>query len=374
MFMRIVTFWAALLFASAVAAPAAMARAPDTVEEAAVRLLFEAPGVTGTRAVVVLKDGKRVAERYAPGYTPDNRFISWSMAKSVTSTMIGILVDQGKLQLDAPAPVPAWQKPGDPRAAITLRQMLHMSSGIRHQESGEENAPVEKADTTQLLFGKSAADFVGAALAKPLESKPGSIYEYSTANSTLLAWIAGNRITQETEPLKRRAAIALWLRQNIFLPAGMPSAVPEFDAQGNFLGGSLVHATARDWANFGQTYLNKGVGPTGKRVVSESWVNFVQQPAPTDAGYGGHFWLNKIRTSKNGTKFPALFPDMGPADAYAAVGHLGQYVIVIPSENMVLVRLGKTQDETLAPVRAALGQAVRQLATLKRTAAVQNRQ
>ncbi len=362
--MRIKAICSALMLAAASLPNSALARAPDTIEEAATRLLFEAPGVEGTRAVVVMQDGKVIAERYAPGYSAKNRFISWSMAKSVTSTMIGILVDQGKLQLDAPAPIAAWQRPGDSRALITLRQMLHMSSGIQHQESGEETSPVEKADTTQFLFGKKAGDFVRAALAKPLESKPGSVYEYSTANSTLLAYIAGNIISRDTDPLKRRTTIATWLKQNIFDPAGMPSAVPEFDAQGNFLGGSLVHATAQDWANFGQTYLNKGVGPAGRRVVSENWVKFVQEPSPTDVGYGGHFWLNKVRTSKNGKKFPALFPEYGPPDAYAAVGHLGQYVIIVPSQHLVVVRLGKTQDENLAPVRKALGLAVQQLSAL----------
>jgi CubicO group peptidase (beta-lactamase class C family) len=337
------------------------ARAPDTIEEAALKQIFDGTGVSGTRAVIALKDGRLIAERYAAGYSARTRFISWSMAKSVTSTMIGILVDQGKLHLDAPAPIADWQRPGDPRRAITLRQMLHMSSGIQHQESAEETSPIEKADTTQMLFGRGAGDFVGAALAKPLENSPGSVYEYSTATSTLLAYVAGNIITAERNPAKRRAAISLWLKRNIFDPASMPSAVPEFDSQGNFLGGSLVHATARDWANFGQTYLNKGVGPAGTRVVSGNWVNFVQESTKTDAGYGGHFWLNKIRTNKSGKTVPALFPEAGPADAYAAVGHLGQFVIIVPSQKLVLVRLGKTQGENMVPVRKALGIAVKQL-------------
>jgi CubicO group peptidase (beta-lactamase class C family) len=346
-----------------------LARAPDTLEQAAISQLFKGPGVTGTRAVVMLQDGKLVGEQYAPGFSANNRFISWSMAKSVTSTMVGILADQGKLQLDAPAPVAAWQKPGDRRAAITLRQMLHMSSGIQHQEGAEPSSPVEKADTVQMLFGKQAGDFAMHALARPLESAPGSVYEYSTANSTLLSYIAGNAITRETHPQKRRAIIAAWLKTNLFDPAGMPSAVAEFDAAGNFLGGSLVHATARDWANFGQTYLNNGVGPEGKRVVSEAWVRFVQMPAATDAGYGGHFWLNRIRTSKDGPKFPALFPGNGPENIYGAVGHLGQYVVIVPDQKLVVVRIGKTPDEQLGPVRASLGQAVNILSKLSPTLA-----
>jgi CubicO group peptidase (beta-lactamase class C family) len=351
----------------------AFARAPDTIEEASAKIavneLFNGPGVNGTRAVVILRDGKLVAQQYAPGFQANTRFISWSMAKSVTATMVGILVDQGKLQLDAPVPIAAWQQPGDKRAAITLRQMLHMSSGIQHQEGAEPTSPIEKADTTQMLFGQQAKDFVANAFARPLETAPGRIYEYSTANSTLLSYIASNAITRETAPQKRRAIVAAWLKENLFDPAGMPSAVAEFDAAGNFLGGSLVHATARDWAHFGQTYLNNGVGPGGKRVVSEAWVRFVQTPAATDAGYGGHFWLNRVRTSKDGPKFPALFPGNGPENIYGAVGHLGQYVVIVPDQKLVIVRLGKTPDENLAPVRKALGQAVKKLSTISPTLA-----
>jgi CubicO group peptidase (beta-lactamase class C family) len=362
--MRTTNLFAPVLLAGFVLALPAVARAPDTRAQSAIRQLFDGPGVAGTRAAIILENGKLTAERYAPGYAASTRFVSWSMAKSVTSTMIGILVDQGKLSLDQPAPLAAWQKPGDPRAKITIADMLHMSSGVRHQESGEETSPVEKADTTQLLFGRTSGDFVGNASVRPLESPPGSVYEYSTATSTLLAHIAGNAVTRETDPMKRRAAIAAWLQKNIFLPAGMPSAVAEFDAQGNFLGGSLVHATAREWANFGQTYLNNGVGPGGQRVVSAAWVAYVQVSAKTEAGYGGHFWLNRPRTSPLWKQFPAMFAEIGPVDAYAAIGHLGQYVVIVPSQKLVVVRLGKTRDENLAPVRKALGIAVKHLSTV----------
>ncbi len=340
----------------AVAQPVA-ARAPDTIPQAAARLLFDAPGVSGTRAVVLMQKGRIVAEQYAPGFDASTRLISWSMAKSITSTMIGILIDQKKLSLDQFAPIPAWQKSGDPRGKITIAEMLHMSSGLQHQESGDAAVPIEQADTTQFLFGRAAADFVAAASAKPLESPPGTQFEYSTATSVLLGFIAGNVITAETDPQKRRLAIAAWLARNIFEPAGMPSAVAEFDGRGNFLGGSLVHATARDWANFGQTYLNNGIGPAGKRVVSQAWVKYVQKPSETDTTYGAHFWLNTQRTGKPSN----LFPEYGPPDAYAAIGHLGQYVVIVPSRQLVVVRLGKTPDDQLDAVQKSLGLAVRQL-------------
>ena len=137
-------------------------------------------------------------------------------------------------------------------------------------------------------------------------------------------------------------------------PAAMPSLLCEYDPQGHLLGGSFCHASARDWSNFGQLYLNKGI-VAGREVVSPAWVAFVQTPAPTNAGYGGQFWLNRVPTKPHET---ALFADQGPADAYAAIGHLGQYVIIVPSKNLVVVRLGKTQDDVLKPVKVALGRLV----------------
>ena len=137
-------------------------------------------------------------------------------------------------------------------------------------------------------------------------------------------------------------------------PAGMTSLVCEFDAAGTMLGGSLCHATAHDWARFGQMYLHGGV-VKGRQVVPAEWVSFVRTPAKTDGGYGGHFWLNRARPAGSD---PALFPEAGPPDAYAAIGHLGQYVVVVPSKRLVVVRLGKTLDDRLAPVRQAIGRLV----------------
>lgn len=319
----------------------------------AVEAFFTRPELGETRAIMVLQDGVPIAERYAPGYGPNNRFISWSMAKSVTSTLVGQLVADGKLQLDAPAPVAEWRRrPGDPRAKITLRHLLHMSSGLHHTEGGER---LQDADTVRILFTDRARDAAGASIAQTLEAPPGSKYEYSTATSVILADIVQRTAAPNAKtPAERRRSMRAHMLDRLVRPADMTSLVCEFDAAGTMLGGSLCHATARDWARFGQLYLDGGV-VKGRQVVPAEWVSFVRTPSKTDGGYGGHFWLNQPRPAGSD---PALFPEAGPPDAYAAIGHLGQYVVVVPSKRLVVVRLGKTLDDRLTPVRLAVGRLV----------------
>ncbi len=337
--------------APAVVAPAATARA-------AADAFFTDPRLAETRGLIVLQDGKRIYERYAPGYGPGNRFISWSMAKSLTSTIIGELVSDGKLEMDSPAPVPAWHKtPDDPRAAITLRQLLHMESGLQHIESD----PPERADTNRGLFADKSGNIVAHAVSAPLGAKPGTVFQYSTLTTHILADIAVRTLAPTAKtPAERRAAMRRFIIDRISGPAGMPSLLCEYDPAGTLLGGSLCHASARDWANFGQMYLDNGM-VAGRQVVAPDWVAFVRTPAPTNPGYGGQFWLNRLRPAG---KEPALFPEMGPPDAYAAIGHLGQYVVIVPSKRLVVVRLGKTQDDVLGPVRPALGRLVNSFATV----------
>ncbi len=345
-----------ILCAVLIAVPAGVAAQPvaalATATLPAADVFFTDPSLAETRAVIVIQNGTRVYERYAAGYGPGNRFISWSMAKSLTSTIIGALVADGKLELDSPAPVPEWRKtPGDPRAAITLRQLVHMSSGLKHIEAD----PVETADTNRALFADKSGDLVAHAVSAPLASKPDTVFQYSTLTTHILDDIAVRTLAPDAKtPAERRAAMQQFIRARLSGPAGMPSLLCEYDPAGTLLGGSFCHASARDWANFGQMYLDNGV-VAGRQVVSPEWVKFVRTPAPTNPGYGGQFWLNRLHPAG---KDPALFPEMGPADAYAAIGHLGQYVIIVPSKRLVVVRLGKTQDDVLAPVRPALGRLV----------------
>lgn len=346
---------AALLAGPVFAQPAAVA--PSTALPAADQF-FTDPQLAETRAIVVLLDGKQVYERYAPGYGPGNRFISWSMAKSLTSTIVGDLVADGRLDLDSPVPVPEWRKlPNDPRAAITLRQMLHMSSGLQHIEA----EPVESADTNRALFADKSADIVAHAVSAKLQSPPGTKFQYSTLTTHILDDVAVRTLAPAARTAQqRRAAMRQFIIDRISGPAGMSSLLCEYDPAGTLLGGSMCYATARDWANFGQLYLGNGV-VAGRQVVSADWVKFVRTPAATNPGYGGQFWLNRLHPAGND---PALFPEQGPADAYAAIGHLGQYVIIVPSKHLVVVRLGKTQDDRLGQVRPALGRLVNSFPTV----------
>jgi CubicO group peptidase (beta-lactamase class C family) len=342
------------LSAAAAAAPCARdARAMPTSPEAIACTFFDSKALAETRALVVLKDGKPVIELYAPGYGPNNRFISWSMAKSITSTLVGQLVGDGALALDAPAPVAAWrERKDDPRAAITLRQLLHMSSGLEHWESS--NDMPEDPDTNRLLFGDRARDAVPFIAGKPLAHAPGSTYQYSTATSMLLADIVQRAAAPAATPQARKRAMRDHMVRRLIRPAGLSSLICDFDGAGAMAGGSLCHMTALDWARFGQLYLDGG-RVNGVQVVPAAWVDFVRTPAPTDGGYGGHFWLNRPRPDG---RDDALFPASGPADAYAAIGHLGQYVVIVPSKRLVVVRLGKTNDGDLAPVRRGLAKLV----------------
>lgn len=327
--------------------------------QAALDRLFNDKSLGETRAIVVLQNGKPVIERYAPGYGPNNRFISWSMAKSVTSTLVGQLVAAGKLDLDAPAPVPAWHRdPADPRGKITLRQLLHMESGLRHREV----TPVEDADTNRALFSDESDDAAAAAEKAPLQYAPGTHYEYSTLTTVILDDIIVRTIAPgATTANARRAAMQAYLRDHLIVPSGMASLVCEYDAAGTMLGGSFCHATARDWARFGEMYLDGGV-VAGKAVVPPAWIKFVTTESPTNPAYGGQFWLNH---PGNAEKHPALFPDQGPADLYSAIGHLGQYVMVVPSKHLVVVRLGNTRDDARGDLLPTLGKLVNSFPDMK---------
>lgn len=326
---------------------AAVVKQPGAPREAlarAVDRLFTAEEMAETRAVLVLKDGRVVAERYAPGYHENTRFISWSMAKTITAVMIGQLVADGRLRLDESVPIPAWQRAGDPRGEITLRQLLQMRSGLKHTEAGQ---PVYESDEVRMLFLDGRDNMAKWAEEQPLEAEPGKKFEYSSNTSVILADIAARALTSSTRPEVRRKAVADYLHQRLFGPLGMTSMVPEFDASGTLIGGSLMHATARDWAKFGEFLRLKGRTPGGEQLVPQRWVEAMVTPSPTRANYGFQIWLN--RNLPKGED-QALFPDRAPASLFSLIGHMGQYVLVSPSQRVVLVRLGHSDAKQRPPM------------------------
>ena len=278
-----------------------------------------------TRAVAVVYDGQLIAERYAPGFDPSMPLLGWSMSKSVTNALVGILVKAGKLNLHAPAPVDEWS-PKDPRSRITLDQLLRMSGGL---EFNEAYAPF--SDAVSMFY--DSYDFAAYAAAKPLEAEPDTKWHYSSGSANIVARIV-RRTAEKTD-----SNYFIFLYRELFDRIGMHSAIFEPDPSGTFVGSSYVFATTRDWARFGLLYLQDGIW-NGERILPEGWVEYTTTPTPKAplGEYGALFWLNAgSAEDQNNCKWPRA-----PRDAYYASGFQEQKVIVIPSRKVVLVRLGGT--------------------------------
>ncbi len=272
-----------------------------------------------TRAVVVLRAGELVAERYADGFDSDTPLLGWSMTKSVANTMVGRLVMDGRLDVDADRLRPEWN---DGRADIRLRDLLSMSSGLDFEEVYDPGT-----DATAMLF--TPQDTGAYAASKPSTSTPGEVWSYSSGTTNIIC-----DEVHEASGLGPEAAAEL-----IFRPLGMTSAVLEPDVHGDMVCSSFMYATARDWARFGQWVLQDGVWD-GERLLPEAWIADSTTPVDLDTDgtpYGWQWWLN---TGAGGDmRMPSV-----PADAFWASGNEGQQVVVIPSEDLVVVRLGLTQD------------------------------
>ncbi len=331
------------------AALAAVTAEPGVPREKLARAiddLFGDKDAGETRALLVLSGGRIIAERYGEGFDRDSRLAGWSMAKTITGVMIGQLVADGRLRLNETAPVPAWQRSGDPRGEITLRQLLQMRSGLRHTEAG---SPAYDSDEVRMLFLDGRDDMAAYAEAQPLEAEPGQKFEYSSATTVILADIAAQALTDNRDPLFRRRAVRDYLYTRLLDPVGMRSAVIEFDAAGTLIGSSMIHATARDWGKFGE-FLRNGGAVRGAQQVPRGWVDFMKTPSPRNPAYGAQLWLNQPAASGS----DMLFPDRAPKSVFACIGHLGQYIIVSPTQKLTLVRLGKTDAEGRARLRERL--------------------
>jgi len=281
-----------------------------------------------TRAVVIVYNDKLIAERYAPGFNKEMPLLGWSMSKSITNSLVGILVKEGKLDVMQTAPVPEWQKDNDQRGQITIDQLLRMSSGLKFEEV---YAPLY--DATHMLYG--SYNFAVYAAGKPLETEPDGKWYYSSGTANIIA-----RIVRQTAEKEYKYYYS-FLYDQLFDKIGMYSAVMEPDSSGTFVGSSYTFATPRDWARFGLLFLQDGLWQ-GERILPEGWVKYSTTPTPgaTRGEYGAHFWLN---AGTKGEPTDRRWP-RAPRDAYAALGFQEQKVIVIPSRKLVLVRFGATSD------------------------------
>ena len=295
--------------------------------------------------MLVLKDGKIAAERYGDGYNESTRFISWSMAKTITAVLVGMLVADGRLSLDEPAPVTEWQRSGDPRAEITLRHLLQMRSGLDHTEAGD---PPYESSEVRMLFLDGRDDMARWAKEQPLEAEPGERFEYSSNTTVILADIVARALTQSEDPEDRRQAVVDFMQTRLFDPLGMTSILPEFDASGTLIGGSLMHATARDYAAFGEFMRAGGRDPTGVQLVPSRWIERMREPSPASEHYGFQTWMNRPEPR---LEYPhPLFPDRVSTDLFALIGHMGQYVLVAPDRQVTLVRLGHSTSAERPPM------------------------
>ncbi len=319
----------------------AVAPSPDPGYAEAVARTFVETDIRNpkrTRAVLVLVGGKIVAERYAPGIAPETRLLSWSMAKSFTNALIGQAVGQGLLDIGQPAVVPEWTV-GDPRAAITIDQLLRMSSGLAFSETYNDQ-PI--SDVNQMLFLEP--DFAAFTASRPLAAAPDTVWNYSSGTTNILQRLLRQKLGD--------GAYWSYPAEQLFAPLGMASAEWGVDASGTFAGSSYLYATARDYAKFGLLALHNGVW-NGQRLLPEGWMTYSLTPTKTNpqGTYGAQFWLNAQQVD---------YPEM-PADLSYADGHNGQEIFFCPSLDLVAVRLGMTWEgdwgsrEFLAALRKTIG-------------------
>lgn len=318
--------------------PLADAPAPtaDPSVDAAIAAAFgegappEEAAALGTRAVVVLKDGELVGERYADGFDAATPQLGWSMSKSATDLITGVLVQQGVVALDDAELRPEWT---DERANITIEQLLRMTSGLEWDETYDLGTPI-----TQMLYGE--ADMGGYVAGLPLEHAPGTVQEYSSGSTTLLCSV-----------LAERTGLGADLpRQTLLAPLGLSSAVFEPDAAGTPVCSSYLWMTPRDWAALGQFALQNGEW-NGEQLLPADWMAKSLEVLPVeqtdDPGYGMGWRVNTL--TDGSPRWPGL-----PADTYYASGHDGQKVIVVPSEGLVVVRMGFTPEADDEPSEVQL--------------------
>ncbi len=266
-----------------------------------------------TRAVIVIYKNQVIAEKYADGFTKDSRILGWSMTKSITATIFGILQTQEKLNVQHKAPIAAWKN--DSRKEITIHNLLQMNSGLEWDENYNTISDVSK-----MLFLER--DMTTSQVHKPFLGKSNETWNYSSGTSNLLSGILRNQFKTHQEYLD------FWYAALID-KIGMNSMMIETDLSGNYVGSSYAWATPRDWGKFGLLYLNNG-NWNGEQLFDKSWVEYITTPTPTSKGeYGAHFWLNAEG------QFPGI-----PKNMFSANGYQGQRIFIFPDQDLVVVRMG----------------------------------
>lgn len=286
------------------------------------KALADPPELGHTRALLFIQDGAIVSEHYGAGHGEKSTHRSWSMAKSWLQATVGVLVREGKLEVDARAPVPEWSDPDDPRHTITLDHLLKMRSGLHFIEDYVEDGGT--ASVTDMLFGTGQDDVAGYAARCPLAHEPGSVFYYSSGTSNIVARLAQDAVGLKGDDFRD------FLRRRLHEPIGAASPRPKFDTAGTWIGSSFMHATARDFARLGLLYLRDGVWD-GSRLLPEGWSDYARRESGRDEEghvYGSHFWV---------------VPD--GLGTFQCQGYDGQRTTMVPALDLIVVRLGQTPLE-----------------------------
>ncbi len=286
-----------------------------------------------THGFVAVQGGRVVAERYAHDVEPDDTFTSWSMAKSITCALVGILVRQGRIDISDPIPVKEWGA-DDPRRRITIDQMLRMVDGLRFREAedlGDGSVRYyaeDESDVIPMLFGHGKADAAGFAATLPKVAEPEARWNYNSGGSNLLARLVGETVGGGEQGMRT------FMEQELFGPLGMRTAQPRFDEAGHFIGSAFCYCSARDFARFGLLNLRDGLWE-GRRILPEGWVDYCRTPTPQSpmGTYGAHFWVVP-----------------GSLGLFTCNGAFGQRTLISPKLDLVVVRVGRTAPEKVGHV------------------------
>jgi CubicO group peptidase (beta-lactamase class C family) len=314
------------------------------INEALTREFTEQPSQPPryVKAIVIVKDGHVIAERYAAGFTPETPLLSFSVAKSLTNALLGILVRQGRLRTDQPVRAPEWKQHEDPRNSLVIDDLLRMDSGIDAPETGSGFDPV-----AQMIYGKD--DMAAFAAGFPLKEPPRTRWEYTSANTLILDRLLGTTVGGGA------AGMRAFADQELFAPLHMDHVTMEFDGAGTFIGSAQVYAPARDYARLGQLFLNDGVGPDGQRILPEQWAEYSRR-STLHSAYGAGFWTNDGPSGPAAARVARGFPK----DGFFASGNRGQRIYIVPSEHLVVARFGYSPEpdfgivEDLHLIKAAI--------------------
>jgi len=278
-----------------------------------------------TRALIVVHRGRIVVERYAEGFDAEMPLVGWSLSKTATEALVGLRVKDGKLDVSQDELMPEWRGEDDPRGRITLDQLMRMTSGLAFDEDYNDDL----SDVTQMLFVQS--DVAAFAADKPLAHKPGTYWYYSSGSTNIISAVLKQTFADLRDYFR-------FPHDRLFLPLGMRTAMLQPDASGTFIAASSLYASARDWARLGLLFLQNGIWE-GKRLLPAGWLAYTLRPTPQapDERFGAQIWL-KLTESENFGEPPM------PQDAYYMLGHDQQTVAIVPSRDLVVVRLGLTRE------------------------------